>query len=361
MPPHPRLILATIFAAALIAAPLTAHAAPSLPPSGPEVHSETATDTPTLQAIQLERSCTDTQAELTGIGSRLAVVSNEIARQANVLSTAQSELASAQATYDARIVAMYESGDYDLFDILLDARSFTDLTARLELMTRVLEADTATLEEVSIVAAQAQFQSGQLDMLRTLQTTLLSEQNQLTQTNSAANSQLTGLIPTLPAASQTLIQTMRAKDADYHAAWQAASVPLGTLVPTVHVSVSPYKPLFLSSSFHYRKFRSTTAKFTAVAGVYDSGFDGRETASGELFNSADFTCACTTRPIGTWLAITHTDPATNSMKRIVVVVNDTGPYTDGQQMQLTRAAADALGLTALGVDSVSCQVVRPLP
>jgi rare lipoprotein A (peptidoglycan hydrolase) len=358
---HPRHILAVVFTAALIAAPLAAHAAPSLPPTGPAVHSETATDTPTLRAIQLERTCTDTQAELTGIGSRLAVVSGEIARQANVLSTAQSELASAQATYDAHIVAMYESGDYDVFAILLDARSFTDFVARLELMTSVLEADTATLQEVSIVAAQAQFQSGQLDMLRSLQTTLLTEHDQLTQSYNAANSELTGLTPTLPPASQTLIQTMQAKDADYRAVWQAASVPLGAPVPTVHASVSPNKPFFVSSSFHYTTYRSTATKFTAVAGVYDSGFDGRQTASGELFNSADFTCASSTRPIGTWLAITRTDATTKAVRRIIVVVNDTGPYTDGQQMQLSRAAADALGLTTLGADTVSCQVVRPLP
>jgi rare lipoprotein A (peptidoglycan hydrolase) len=353
-------IAVAVVAAAVISLPATVLAAPALPPTGPAPHSESATDAPTYRAIELQRTITDSQGEQAGVDSRIAVTGGLVAQQTSFLDKATSDLANAQAVYNDRVVAMYESGDYDLFAILLDSSSFTDLVARVELMTRILEADQATLEEVSVVAAQAQYQSGQLETLRARQTTLAGLKNQLATSLSAAQTEQQALLPTLPAKSQTLIDTMQTRAASYRNAWRIASVPVGSTARRVTARVRPYSAGYVSARYHYTTYKTTGVKFTAVSSWYGADFNGRETASGELFNASDFTCAHASLPIGTWLAISRVDPATNTTKRAVVVVNDRGPYVDGQDLQLSQAAADAIGLTTVGVGSVNVEVVKPV-
>ena len=57
--------------------------------------------------------------------------------------------------------------------------------------------------------------------------------------------------------------------------------------------------------------------------------------------------------MGTWLALTRSD------KRIIVVVTDRGPYTEGQDLQLSRAAAQALDIA--DTEAVRVEVVTPTP
>jgi rare lipoprotein A len=42
---------------------------------------------------------------------------------------------------------------------------------------------------------------------------------------------------------------------------------------------------------------------------------------------------------------------------VVVTVNDRGPYVGGRQIDLSQGAAEAIGLTAAGVDVVDVQVI----
>ena len=85
-----------------------------------------------------------------------------------------------------------------------------------------------------------------------------------------------------------------------------------------------------------------------VASWYGPGFQGAKTASGEPFNMYDYTAASPYLPFGTKLKVCYDGC-------VVVTVNDRGPYVAGRQLDLSYAAARAIGLTAVGVASVDVQ------
>jgi rare lipoprotein A len=85
-----------------------------------------------------------------------------------------------------------------------------------------------------------------------------------------------------------------------------------------------------------------------IASWYGPEFDGRPTASGEIFNSSLFTAAHPSLPFGTQLRITnkHND------KQVVVRVNDRGPFVSARIIDLSRAAAEQLDMLVTGTAPV---------
>lgn len=90
------------------------------------------------------------------------------------------------------------------------------------------------------------------------------------------------------------------------------------------------------------------------ASYYAAKFDGRRTASGERFSSAGMTAAHRTLPFGTLVRVTNV--ATG--KSVVVRINDRGPFSAGRMIDVTRAAAEELGLVARGHGTVELAVIE---
>jgi Lytic transglycolase len=88
-----------------------------------------------------------------------------------------------------------------------------------------------------------------------------------------------------------------------------------------------------------------------MASYYDYSHAGLPTASGEFYDPAGFTAAHKTMPFGTQLLVSHGGAS------VQVTVNDRGPYADGLDIDLSGAAADALGLTSFGVAPVEVVVL----
>jgi rare lipoprotein A (peptidoglycan hydrolase) len=88
-----------------------------------------------------------------------------------------------------------------------------------------------------------------------------------------------------------------------------------------------------------------------MASYYDYSHAGHPTASGELYDPGAFTAAHKTLPFGTQLLVSHGGAS------VQVTVNDRGPYADGLDIDLSGAAADAIGLTSLGVAPVEVVVL----
>jgi rare lipoprotein A len=85
-----------------------------------------------------------------------------------------------------------------------------------------------------------------------------------------------------------------------------------------------------------------------IASWYGSEFDGRPTASGEIFNSALFTAAHPDLPFGTVLIITNT----HNNKKVTVRVNDRGPFVSARIIDVSRAAAEQLDILSTGTAPV---------
>ncbi len=95
--------------------------------------------------------------------------------------------------------------------------------------------------------------------------------------------------------------------------------------------------------------RATVCSATGIASYYGGKFHGRRTASGEIYNKNGITAAHRSLPFGTRVRVTS--QATG--RSITVRINDRGPFIRGRIIDLSAAAARALGVT-LGKVQISC-------
>lgn len=89
------------------------------------------------------------------------------------------------------------------------------------------------------------------------------------------------------------------------------------------------------------------------ASWYSPSVQGRRTASGERYDMYALTAAHKTLPFGTVVRVRSLQVPG---REVDVRINDRGPFAPGRVIDLSQAAAEALGLLALGVTEVSLNV-----
>ena len=85
------------------------------------------------------------------------------------------------------------------------------------------------------------------------------------------------------------------------------------------------------------------------------GFEGKPTASGEIYDSSLLTAAHRELPLGTVVDVTNLD----NDRTVRVRINDRGPFIAGRVIDLSRAAAGEIGLLGPGTGPVRITVVVP--
>jgi rare lipoprotein A len=93
------------------------------------------------------------------------------------------------------------------------------------------------------------------------------------------------------------------------------------------------------------------------ASWYGERHQGRRTASGELYDMHRLTAAHPALPLGTHVLVTNLQNG----RSVEVRVNDRGPTVAGRIIDLSYAAAQALGAVAAGVIPVSVRVLSTQP
>jgi rare lipoprotein A len=93
------------------------------------------------------------------------------------------------------------------------------------------------------------------------------------------------------------------------------------------------------------------------ASWYGPRFNGRRTASGERYNMNELTAAHKTLPFGT---VVRVRSLVNG-KEVDVRITDRGPFSRGRVIDLSRAAAEAIGMLGLGVKDVLLLVPDSTP
>ena len=91
-----------------------------------------------------------------------------------------------------------------------------------------------------------------------------------------------------------------------------------------------------------------------VASFYADKFNGRPTASGEIFSQDKLTCACNVLPLGTLVRVTNL----MNGKSVEVVVNDRLHPKMRRLVDLSKKAAKKLGFTASGLVKVKVEVIQ---
>jgi len=91
-----------------------------------------------------------------------------------------------------------------------------------------------------------------------------------------------------------------------------------------------------------------------VASWYGPGFHGKPTTSGEIYDQNDMTAAHPSLPLGTYCMVTNLDNG----RVCEVRINDRGPFARGRAIDLSRAAAESLGVVGPGTANVRIVPLR---
>lgn len=90
-----------------------------------------------------------------------------------------------------------------------------------------------------------------------------------------------------------------------------------------------------------------------VASYYGKKFAGRKTANGERFDPGQLTAAHRSLPFGSKVRVT----SKRTGKSVIVRINDRGPFHRGRVIDLSRAAAQQIGLISSGHGPVSLELL----
>lgn len=91
-----------------------------------------------------------------------------------------------------------------------------------------------------------------------------------------------------------------------------------------------------------------------LASYYNDKFHGRQTAYGEIYSKFDFTAASKTFGHNDIVKVIRQD----NQKEVIVRINDVGPHKAGRVIDLSRAAAEHIGLIRDGLTSVKVVLVE---
>ncbi len=90
-----------------------------------------------------------------------------------------------------------------------------------------------------------------------------------------------------------------------------------------------------------------------TASWYGKEFKGKPTASGEIYNPNKLTAAHKTLPLGTKILVKNPENG----RKIIVRINDRGPYVKGRDLDLSEKAAKLLGIKKKGVAKVKVKII----
>ena len=90
-----------------------------------------------------------------------------------------------------------------------------------------------------------------------------------------------------------------------------------------------------------------------MASYYAHKFDGRTTASGEVYDMMAMTAAHPTLPFGTRVRVTNVENG----QAVVLRINDRGPFVDGRVIDVSFRAAEDLEMIQAGVVRVRVEVL----
>lgn len=124
-----------------------------------------------------------------------------------------------------------------------------------------------------------------------------------------------------------------------------APTDLGSKAPAEFESPDDYKNLGKDA---------WKGEMEGTASWYGEEFNGRLTASGEVYDMYKMTAAHKTLPLGTMVRVTNEDNG----KTIEVKINDRGPYVKGRIIDLSKTAGRAIGMREAGTAKVKLEVVR---
>ena len=275
----------------------------------------------------LERDMAALNESRERLGTKIAESSAEIGVLEAGVNDAEGRYEDAMDRYVERAVAAYKSGPGEDLALLLSTRTIDDFFTVVEVQRRAAAEDQQALVALQSTKEAAERVQAEVDERKQ---ELLERSARVEEIATQIESRLVqrrDLLAELSAEVDRLEAQARA------AAAEAARPDVAFLDLLQPSGPAPGIP---------DGFAGTGVTFEGIASWYGPGFEGNPTASGDIFDSSLFTAASRDLPLGTWLYVTH------GGRGVVVLVNDRGPYIDDRVLDLSQAAAEAIGITGLG-------------
>lgn len=130
----------------------------------------------------------------------------------------------------------------------------------------------------------------------------------------------------------------------------SASLAPEQLVPH---SGPPAPPAVAVEKPHHHFLGLHANPLRGLASWYGAVWNGRKTASGETFDETKLTAAHKTLPLGTLVRVTNLD----SMRSVIVKINDRGTLAPNRVIDLSSAAAHELGMMEKGLAHVKLEIL----
>jgi rare lipoprotein A len=151
---------------------------------------------------------------------------------------------------------------------------------------------------------------------------------------------------------------VRAEPAEAPAPHQRASSWQTTVVPATNQGTVPAIRAWVTRLIARGARPAQSAAFTpphhAVEGLASYYWQGQQTASGETFDRTAMTAAHRTLAFGTRVRVTNL----GNKRSVLVRINDRGPFIPGRIIDLSDAAAEALGMRAQGLARVRIEIAE---
>ena len=286
------------------------------------------------QARKLEREIADLEDQLAmaqrdwlATAQRLEEVEKSILDCYLKIDAAEQGVENASRKLNNGLRSMYINGQRDALMEMFSASDLSEFVTKYDYMTKVAQQQADAYRELKAKREKLRKTQEQLQAFKREQARLAAGSN--------------------VAALESLISQKKGQLADLDGALISSQVP-STLSP----APTDFSPGRVFSQPDENAFVSTGQILSGYASWYGNEFDGKPTSSGEVFNQNGFTCAHKTLPFGTWLRVTFLG------RSVVVRVNDRGPFVQGRMLDLSRGAAEAVGLS--GVEWVDCEIVVPI-
>ena len=279
------------------------------------------------------RGLSGREAEL---GDRIEQVSAEIGILELELGDREDATDAAREIFIERAIAAYKGSSTSRLELLLSAESVNDLIAYTEVASQIAEADAEAIEELLDAEESAEAASADLDRRKQSLLAAEAEASALAEETATTLAERNELLTEL---SDEVAELERQAREAAEAAARPSVALLDLLSPS---GPAPGIP---------DDYIGTGMTFEGLASWYGPGFEGNLTANGDVFDSSLYTAASKTLPLGTWLHVEYNG------RGVVVLVNDRGPYVEPRILDLSRGAAQAIGMEHAGVGWVKAEIL----
>jgi rare lipoprotein A (peptidoglycan hydrolase)/uncharacterized coiled-coil protein SlyX len=289
----------------------------------------------------LERRIATLERRQAHLAERIEHASAEIAGLELGLRTKVTSYELAQEQLVSRAIELYKSGGTADVEVLLSTDTLGDVYEVSEVQSKVAAADSALVQELETQKERTELDIEQIDASKQA---MMADQRRIAVTRDSIAATLSKRREVLARLNDEIKDL---EEQARRAAASAAAASNSTVAQALLDILSGSGPADGIPS----GFATTGVSFEGLASWYGPGFEGNPTANGDIFDPDLYTAASKELPLGSWLYIEHNGAG------VVVYVNDRGPYVGERILDLSRAAAEAVGLTGPGVGWVRAEIL----